>query len=149
MKTSSCLPGLTPLSHHKTETWLLSQRAWGEVNAWQRDEHMNVKLNMKDINKISTKEDFKCIFLMIRRKSTFLRKCVSIKLLEVSLSCIHFPSCSLREKSVKHHQANKQPWIHTVSRITNWVLISQWIFNVSRITQLLINVSRITPLLST
>ena len=63
-------------------------------------EHMNVKLNMKDINKISAKEHFKCIFLMIGRKSTFLRKCVSMKLMEVSLSCIHF-SLMLSEREVK------------------------------------------------
>ena len=58
-------------------------------------EHMNVKLNMKDINKISAKEHFKCIFLMIRRKSTFLRKCVSMK-----LSCIYF-SLMVSEREVK------------------------------------------------
>ena len=75
-------------------------------------EHMNARLNMKDINKISANEHFKCIFLMIRRKSTFLRKCVSIKLLEVSLSCIHFPSCSLREKSSLCFVVTKwgEPW---------------------------------------
>ena len=63
-------------------------------------EHMNVKLNMKDINKISAKEHFKCIFSMIRRKSKFLRKYVSMKLLEVSLSCIPF-SLMLSEREVK------------------------------------------------
>ena len=33
---------------------------------------MNARLNMKDINKISANEHFKCIFLMIRRTGTIL-----------------------------------------------------------------------------
>ena len=40
-------------------------------------EHMKVKLDMKDINKISAKEHFKCIFLMIRgKKHIFEEMCL-------------------------------------------------------------------------
>jgi len=46
---------------------------------------MNLMLNMKDINKILAKTHFKC-----EKKNIFLRKHVSMTLLEVSLSCLHF-----------------------------------------------------------
>jgi hypothetical protein len=52
-----------------------------------------------------------------------LRKCVSIKLLEVSLSCIHFPSCSLREKSSLCFVVTKwgEPW--ETWRRFHWVIL--------------------------
>jgi hypothetical protein len=52
---------------------------------------MNLKLNLKDINKKLAKAHFKCKFLnMMRRNNTFLQKHVSMKLLEVSLSYLRF-----------------------------------------------------------
>ena len=53
---------------------------------------MNLKLNMKDIKMILAKTHFKCnLFLQMRRNNTFLQKCLyELKLLEVSLSCLHF-----------------------------------------------------------
>ena len=53
---------------------------------------MNLMLNMKGINKILTKTHFKCKYKKKKceKKHTFLRKHVSMMLLEVSLSCLHF-----------------------------------------------------------
>jgi len=45
---------------------------------------------MKDINKVLAKAHFKCICFFKWCKETFLQKHVSMKLLEVSLSCLHF-----------------------------------------------------------
>ena len=62
---------------------------------------MNIKLNMKDINKILAKAHFKCKYKkMMRKKNTLLWNHVSMKLLEVSLSCIHF-SLMFSEGEVK------------------------------------------------
>ena len=62
---------------------------------------MNIKLNMKDINKILAKAHFKCKYKkMMRKKPTLLWNHVSMKLLEVSLSCIHF-SLMFSEGEVK------------------------------------------------
>ena len=58
---------------------------------------MNLKLNMKEINKIHnvlciSKGTLKMhfVFKMMRRNNTFLLKQVSMKLSEISLSCFHF-----------------------------------------------------------
>ena len=52
---------------------------------------MNLLLNMKDINKILAKTHFKCKYKKKCEKTPhILRKHVSITLLEVSLSCLHF-----------------------------------------------------------
>ena len=53
---------------------------------------MNLLLNMKDINKILAKTHFKCKYKKknVKKNPIFLRKHVSITLLEVSLSCLHF-----------------------------------------------------------
>jgi hypothetical protein len=51
---------------------------------------MNLKLNLKDINKKLAKALFKCKFLNMMRRNTFLQKHVSMKLLEVSLSYLRF-----------------------------------------------------------
>jgi len=54
-------------------------------------QNMNLKLNMKDINKILAKAHFKCnFFLNDAKKQHILQKHVSMKLLEVSPSCLHF-----------------------------------------------------------
>jgi hypothetical protein len=64
-------------------------------------QNMNIKLNMKDINKILAKTHFKCKYLKKWcRKNTFLWNHVSMKLLEVCLSCLHF-SLMLSEGEVK------------------------------------------------
>jgi len=49
---------------------------------------MNLKLNMKDINKILAKAHFKCNFFYDAKKQHFCRN-MSMKLLEVSPSCLH------------------------------------------------------------
>jgi hypothetical protein len=46
---------------------------------------MNLKFNMKDINKILAKSHFKC-----KKPQIDTKKHVSMNLLEVSLSCLHF-----------------------------------------------------------
>ena len=46
---------------------------------------MNLLLNMKDINKILAKTHFKCKY-----KKKCEKKPISMMLLEVSLSCLHF-----------------------------------------------------------
>jgi hypothetical protein len=52
---------------------------------------MNLLLNLKDITKILAKAHFKCKYKKNDvKKKTFLLKHVSMKLLEVSLSCLHF-----------------------------------------------------------
>ena len=52
---------------------------------------MNLKLKMKDINKILAKAHFKCnLFLNDAKKQIIFAEHVSMKLLEVSLSCLHF-----------------------------------------------------------
>jgi hypothetical protein len=63
---------------------------------------MNIKLNMKDINKILAKAHFKCkyIFLNDAGKKTHFCGIMSVKLLEVSLSCLHF-SLMFSEGEVK------------------------------------------------
>ena len=48
------------------------------------------EINMKDINKILAKAHSNNFFLMMWRNNTFLRKHVSMKLLEVFPSCLHF-----------------------------------------------------------
>ena len=58
---------------------------------------------MKDINKILAKAQFKCICFFKWCEETFLQKHVSMKLLEVSLSCLHF-SLMFSEGEVK------SPW---------------------------------------
>ena len=62
---------------------------------------MNLLLNMKDINKILAKTHFKCkLKKKMWKKNIFLRKHVSMTLLEVSLSCFHF-SLMVSEREVK------------------------------------------------
>ena len=63
---------------------------------------MNIKLNMKDINKILAKAHFKCKYFKKNdaKKTHILRNHVSMKLLEVSLSCLHF-SLMFSEGEVK------------------------------------------------
>ena len=56
--------------------------------------------NMKDINKILAKTHFKCKKKKKVKKPTFLQKHVSMMLLEVSLSCLHF-SLMVSEGEVK------------------------------------------------
>ena len=51
---------------------------------------MNLLLNMKHINKILAKIHFKCKYKKNVKKPIFLPKHVSMMLLEVSLSCLHF-----------------------------------------------------------
>ena len=52
---------------------------------------MNLLINMKDINKILAKTHFKCKYKnKMWKKNIFLRKHVSMTLLEDSLSCLHF-----------------------------------------------------------
>jgi hypothetical protein len=64
-------------------------------------QNMNLKLNMNDISKILAQAHFKYIFFLNDvKKNTFLQKHVSIKLLEVSLSCLHF-SLMFSEGEVK------------------------------------------------
>jgi ssDNA-specific exonuclease RecJ len=64
-------------------------------------QNMNLKLNMNDISKILAQAHFKYIFFSNDvKKNTFLQKHVSIKLLEVSLSCLHF-SLMFSEGEVK------------------------------------------------
>ena len=62
---------------------------------------MNLLLNMKDINKILAKTHFKCKYKKkCEKKNIFLQKHVSMMLLEVSLSCLHF-SLMVSEGEVK------------------------------------------------
>jgi hypothetical protein len=57
---------------------------------------------MMEINKILAKTHFKCKFLKMMQKKTptILRKHVTLKLFEVSLSCLHF-SLMFSEGEVK------------------------------------------------
>jgi hypothetical protein len=84
--------------------WILNV---SKITQWKR-RHMNARLNMKDINNISAQEHFKCIFLMIRRKGTFLSKCVSMKLLEVSLSLNVSKITQWKRRHVSHLVTTKQ-----------------------------------------
>jgi hypothetical protein len=62
---------------------------------------MNLKLNMKDINKILAKAYLKCnFFLNDAKKTTILRKHASMKQLVVSPSCLDF-SLMFSEGEVK------------------------------------------------
>jgi hypothetical protein len=64
---------------------------------------MNLKLNMKDINKILAKAHFKCIFFLndAKKQHIFAETCLyELKLLEVYLSCLHF-SLMFSEGEVK------------------------------------------------
>ena len=63
-------------------------------------QNMNSKLNMNDINNIIAKAHFKCNFFFKWCEETFLWKHVSMKLLEASLSCLHF-SLMFSEGEVK------------------------------------------------
>jgi hypothetical protein len=52
---------------------------------------MNLKLNIQEINIRLSKAHFKCKFILNDAKNQiFWQKHVSMKLLEVSLSCLHF-----------------------------------------------------------
>jgi hypothetical protein len=74
-------------------------------------QNMNIKLNMEDINKILSKAHFKCkYFKKWCRKNTFLQNHVSMKLLEVCLSCLHF-SLMLSEGEVKSPYFCGEPWM--------------------------------------
>jgi hypothetical protein len=64
---------------------------------------MNLKLNRKDVNKIISKATLEMqivFFLNETKKQHMLRKHISMKLLEVSLSCLHF-SLMFSEGEVK------------------------------------------------
>ena len=80
---------------------------------------------MKDINKILANVHFKwkMFFLMMQRNNTFLRKHVSMKLLEVSLECLHF-SFMLSEGRVKSPYFLPVWW--DVSNMTVFIFITGW-----------------------
>ena len=61
---------------------------------------MNLLLNMKDINKILAKIHFKCKYKKNVKKNPYFCENMSMTLLEVSLSCLHF-SFMVSEAEVK------------------------------------------------
>ena len=76
---------------------------------------MNLMLNMKDINKILAKTHFKWKKKKKLKNPTFLWKHVSMTLLEVSLSCLHF-SLMVYEGEVKSPYFCKcgEPWVFAI-----------------------------------
>jgi hypothetical protein len=72
-------------------------------------------INMKDINKIlaNLKAHFQCIFFKWCEETHFCGN-MSMKLLEVSLSCLHL---SLPLKC--HHVLNLTSWLFTFEKATN------------------------------
>ena len=61
-----------------------------------QNQNMNLKLNVKDISKGTLQMQF---FLMMQRNKIFWQNHVSVKLLEISLSCLDFSLMFSGEKS--------------------------------------------------